>query len=861
MQVAEQPAEPPDMNGHTTLTAPQSLTSVHPRMASFVAGQEGPGPTNHEARYKQTAFGDYSPSDSHPYNASSPGSATSDYDATPRGEHPPQLSSTFTTVASPSPRKALHRYKTVKPSPAAASSTHSILHQRRNMDKPESSNTEDGDLPVRNDEHTSKGKGTSSGIMMSHATKRKELRTLHDIDPQDDGNVDSPGGSYILKTERSSLKDGGSTRTGNITRSREHSRERQEQSDQAPHSSIASNGSTSSGSTENGTETPATSPSSRPWLLSRSSSSTIDIPIESAELGSPQEAQSALEEKASMAVSSDSYFPDVTALQRVGVLEATEDASSSGSHGIPAQNKSPPDAGAEKGASSTTVSPPNDRKTKSMAWPCSKRHGDTPIGMSVALSLTDALGFKLGNPNAQIKSGTPTKAAPTKGSGEDVGLAKDAASDSGSLSPTSQPHASAGQKENKDLRRQMSESQASSMATDRFLSSSAPVGKQASLSQQSAARSMEDSLLESWGFTVSTPLCPPKCYPLSSPALNSVPKERFCRASSSSSFSSAEKDDSRRRFSTSTPPASMNAKTHAAALGNSLGSRKSYTFGSGDNYDMQKRTDAPVSRSRLDSITTQPRTSSPMRDVTSDSPTSGRRPSLLHGTSNDSNSGHSEAVSSRSNTPASSRHNSATGSDLYGHSRPWRRDSAMSAQSFDTTGTSRSSGVFSIDLVDHPGRHGDESTSPGERQDGTHEAHPSDAFQPSAIDQPAEATSTDDPSDPDASHCDEPHVAPYEGVVNIIPYEDKYLISAIMEGFTLDNITVAVKSVRNGIDKPVADDNCSVKSFGSTNSGKSITAGNQTRKTKCVHLVADRWDDGGECFPFNIGFVGSLTGS
>lgn len=556
-----------------------------------------------------------------------------------------------------------------------------------------------------------------------------------------------------------------------------------------------------------------------------------------------------------MAVSNDSYFPDVTALQRAGVLETKQETIGGGSGGVGVTNESPRNT-KTKIAAASKVSPHSDRKTKSTDWPCSKKHGDTPIGMSVALALTDALGFKLGNPNVQLENGTPSKTALTDDPGKVAEFGMDTAADYGALSPLSQPHPSTDHKENHDIKPHTLYSQASSAATDRLLSSSAPVGKQASLSQHSGARSMEDSLLESWGFTVSTPLCPPKCYPLSSPALNSVPKERYCRASSSSSFSSTEKDDSRRRFSTSTPPASMTAPSHAASFANKLGSRKSYTFGTGQDHTIAKQPDAPAPRSRLGSITMQPRTSSPMRDVISDSPISSR-PSLLRDASNDSNSGHSEAVSSRSNTPASSRHNSATGSDLYDHNRPWRRDSAMSAQSFDTTGTTRSSGVFSIDLVDHPGRQEDGADYPAEGEGGEGDTYPPDAFYSSSIDHPAGEASAEDTPNPDASHSDEPHVVPYEGIVNIIPYEDKYLISAIMEGFTLDNITVAVKSVRNGIEKLVADDNCSIKSCGSTNSGKSITAGNQTRKTKCVHLVADRWDDGGKyCTSFDLRMTG-----
>ncbi|KAJ9119950.1 hypothetical protein QFC24_005433 [Naganishia onofrii] len=847
MQLTDQPIEPPIAN--TTDTAESFATSVPSRMAPFAASRGGSGTVDYAAQ-KHTVNGEHGLLETYRNDAASPGSTTSDHDATPRGEHPPHYISTFTTSASPSPRKALQRYKTVKPSQSSELLSTSVLVQRRNKDKPSISKLEDGDLLVRDGENGSTEKGTSgilNGIMTSHTTERKESRNVDKIPLQDEDNADLKGRSSNTSSTQSKLKNVDSDENETTTQPQDYSAERREVFNQAPRSSVTSNGSASSDSTEHGPETTTTttattSPSSRPWLLSRSSSSTIDIPIQSTEPSSPQEAESAVEEEKPMVVSSDSYFPDVTALQRAGVMEPTQEVRSNRPSDTAEQIMSPRNMDMKK---AHATSPVGERKSKNTVWPCSKKHGDTPIGMSVALSLTDALGFKLGNPNAQLKAGTPSKVTPTQSTGKDAGSGMmNPSDDHGALSPTSQPLSSTKQKNESDLRRQMSDSQASSMATDRFLSASAPVGKQASLSQHSAARSMEDSLLESWGFTVSTPLCPPKCYPLSSPALSSLPKERFCRTGSSSSVSSAEKDDARRRLSTSTPPASTTAPAHMSSFANTLNSRKSYTFGSEDNYKMQKQPDAPAPRSRLGSVTMQPRTSSPMREVTSDSPPS-QRPSFLRDTSNGSNSGHSEAVSSRSNTPASSRHNSATGSDLYDNTRSWRRDSAMSAQSSDTTGTSRSSGVFSIDLAEHPGRRDDDGS--GSLTGGYGEiptTHPSDASSPSAVERQAAEASADDTSDPDAAHSDEPHVVPYEGIVNIIPYDDKYLISAIMEGFTLDNITVAVKSVRNGIEKPVADDNCSIKSCGSANSGKSITAGNQTRKTKCVHLVADRWDDG-----------------
>jgi hypothetical protein len=128
-----------------------------------------------------------------------------------------------------------------------------------------------------------------------------------------------------------------------------------------------------------------------------------------------------------------------------------------------------------------------------------------------------------------------------------------------------------------------------------------------------------------------------------------------------------------------------------------------------------------------------------------------------------------------------------------------------------------------------------------------------------ALDSPA-SDAVGDQTQGNPEEPDEPHIVPYEGVVNIIPYEDRYVISAIMEGFTIDNITVAVKSVRSGIREGVLDDASSAKSTGSSvSSQSSFTAGNKTRKTKCVHLVADRWEDGGKSGCTLVGKESQLT--
>ncbi|KAJ9098940.1 hypothetical protein QFC19_006164 [Naganishia cerealis] len=705
--------------------------------------------------------------------------------------------------------------------------------------------------------------------MTSLTTESKESHNVDCNAPQADENADLQGDSSDSSMTQSQRKNRGSAATSNVTQSQEHSSTRQDSFVSSPRPSVTSNGSTSSDSITHGGTERAVSPSSRPTLFSRTSSSTIDIPIESTapssplEVGAGEEIEGSKENNEQRAINlvpNDSYFPDVAALQRAGVLDTAQKSSSSKAEnaggdeqGLANASRSssvftspdardntvPPPAnmGTTK-TSSSNSQPTSDRIPDTTVWPSSKKHGDTPIGMSVALSLTDALGFKLGDVNGKPRTETPSKVSMTKDLGKDLGY--------GILGASSGGQGTVSANDRKESRRPVTAPIWSSSCEHRTFSSSAPAGKQASLSQHSAARSMEDSLLESWGFTVSTPLCPPKCYPLSSPALNSVPKERYCRAGSSSSLTpqlEKEKDDARRRFSASTPPAGMAVSPRDTTFGCSLGSRNSYSFESGNGFEMDKENGVPPSRSHLESSSVQPRASSPISYSASAS-SANRRPSLLRDTSNESS--HSEAVSSRSNTPASSRHNSGTGSDLYDPKSLWRRGSSMSAQSFATSGTSRSSGVFSIDLAEHPGKHDEGLVSPADGPRAGYDAHSSsDSHNRPSTDwqQPGEHAA-EDACNPVTSHSDEPHVVPYEGIVNIVPYEEKYLISAIMEGFTLDNITVAVKSVRNGIEKPVVDDNCSISSFGSTHSGTPIVAGNQTRKTKCVHLVADRWDDG-----------------
>lgn len=227
------------------------------------------------------------------------------------------------------------------------------------------------------------------------------------------------------------------------------------------------------------------------------------------------------------------------------------------------------------------------------------------------------------------------------------------------------------------------------------------------------------------------------------------------------------------------------------------------------------------------------RAASPLRGHTSSFRSS--RPSSLRLDSDHSNDGAgSDAVSPHSRTRESSRHNSEASSDYFAATTDWRRDSVATEHS-SRTRASQSSGVFSME--DREQDEGMLSPLAGTAQTSENQTAHREAF--------VTAAGQDQLNLED--HSNEPHIVPYEGVVNIIPYEDRYVISAIMEGFTIDNITVAVKSVKNGIREGIMDDTCSINSAGSSVSSRSsFTAGNKTRKTKCVHLVADRWEDGGE---------------
>lgn len=588
----------------------------------------------------------------------------------------------------------------------------------------------------------------------------------------------------------------------------------------------------------------------RPWLGSRTSSSTIDIPIESIAQRTDQ-SPIIREERAP---STTSYFPDVEELQRAGVLEQQEqtaglvDASKSFENKrdqridqrlpdcIP-QSESLADADAKSQSRTRAEITPDvadpSRQSSTIStesWPCSKKHGDTPFGMSRVMALANSLCLdqsRIGTDARRHDAASVPRTSPGRTGLANLQPPLSSAVDD-SISPKSQLPPVIGPSKQSSL---TVRNRHSTPSFERQSSSGvSPMGKQASLTV-STPRSTEDALLESWGFTVSTPLCPPKCYPLSSPAINSAPKERFCRAGgSTSSVSSCSSivgprsappaSETRRRFSSSTPPSAVTAG-HRPASG---------TAGLNDNMSLGT---TPGSAIELRSANVPGRAASPLRGHTS-SFRSSRPSSLRLDSDHGSDGAGSDAVSSQSHTRESSRHNSEASSDYFAATTDWRRDSVATEHS-SRTRASQSSGVFSMeDREQDEGMLSPLADAVQTPEDQT--AH-REAF---VISAGQDQLKLED-------HSDEPHIVPYEGVVNIIPYEDRYVISAIMEGFTIDNITVAVKSVKNGIREGIMDDTCSTNSAGSSVSSRSsFTAGNKTRKTKCVHLVADRWEDGGE---------------
>lgn len=764
----------------------------------------------------------------------------SDHDATPRSEHPPHHSvlASSTKSSLSSPRHALTRQKTVKPSGTGESNIFA------------STGNQSLGAPLTSSDLV-------DNVIDCSATTSEAGRQIFSHGPMTSSGAKGPKGISI-DSDGYTAQDGLTERLGGLQSpvspltNEVASFISQEASANGIHvgyqdSQIASNSWNDATNPDAADAGRRMSFSARPWLGSRTSSSTIDIPIESIAQMDDEDSTGTREERVS---SNASYFPDVEELKRTGVIgedrqtgasvESSRELAITGDEqraGFPSQPASAGNTasqslsrpGLEITTPDSTDSPRNASNTHTGSWPCSKKHGDTPFGMSRVMALANSLCLDQSS-NADSRrdeSLLGDKASPRR---MDVGNLKslgfNAAEDS--ISPKSQlpPVLVPGKQDQFPAQHRRS----APSFKGQSLSGLSPMGKQASLTA-STSRSTEDALLESWGFTVSTPLCPPKCYPLSSPALNSAPKERFCRAvSSAASLSSSSSGripssappglDTRRRFSSSTPPALLRAGNRSASMAASLDHRPILGSAHGLGGGTQSQ-DEPL------------RTGS---QLTGNSPsfTSSRPSSLRSGHGSDSSG--SDGVSSRSNTRASSRQDSGASSDYLAMTADWRRSSSMTAQSTGTR-ASQSSGVFSMEDNEQD----EQLLHPSADLEQTSEG-PAAQLDPEAFGAPV---AQDLPSQED--HEDDTHIIPYEGVVNIIPYEDRYVISAIMEGFTIDNITVAVKSVKNGIPGGVLDDTSSIKSAGSSVSSRSsFTAGNKTRKTKCVHLVADRWEDGGE---------------
>lgn len=746
----------------------------------------------------------------------------SDHDATPRGEYPPHhtLMTSSSRLSSP-PRHPLTRQKTVKQSEPTGSNVLASFSNQSFGVPSTSSRSLNYPLDALDTSDIS-GQPPLQGVMTSVGTKGPQSTAVDD----EGFALDNNWNGRINNSERASSPshEGNSMGGAEPTAFGLHSA--------LPDSQFTSN--TWSESTKSDTDTERRSSfTARPWLGSRTSSSTIDIPIESIAYMEDEDPIGAREERAS---STNSYFPDVEDLKRTGMMreeerkttpvetaKASVDSREQRTRVPPPQSESPSASRPrEETAGKASDSPRNTPAAPTGSWPCSKKHGDTPLGMSTVMALANSLCLDQSRMDkSSLKRVHSSNQKPLIGSVYD-----DTISPKSQLPPVLVP----GKQDTRhpQIRRAVPSFEGQSSP------GLSPMGKQASLTA-STSRSSEDSLLESWGFTVSTPLHPPKCYPLPSPSVASAPRERFCRQASSHSSLSASASsmkpssapsglDGRRRFSSSTPPALDKAGRRSASMTASLDSRPPLSSAHGFGGDESKRTI----------------TASPMME--SSNYQSSRPSPLRLGSGHDSDYSSSDVGPSRPNTRSSVRQNSGTSSDQLSTTDDWRRDSGTSAQSYDTR-ASQSSAIFSLEDRDRD----EQLLSPSVDSEQTFEGYAADLER-------QDSGEVGDQTQGNPAEPDEPHIVAYEGVVNIIPYEDRYVISAIMEGFTVDNITVAVKSVRSGIREGILDDTASAKSAGSSvSSQSSFTAGNKTRKTKCVHLVADRWEDGGKFCCFLIG--------